>query len=228
MQHKHLILTIVFCTVLCITVYGRIWQDQQVVQQTSSVQKVEEFDVQPYIKQVQQAKSVCIKATEAAKDNAQTLKNATEQYNNKENDIFNNMANARRAQYEAVRFTVTRNCHGETATNSKSFTSHKYQEGDIRISNPNPNEFVMVPGSGQVINVRIKEHHGNGARYENIRQEGQDFIVHLWMRGPCYCNQNSFIDVTLVSQYRYNEATITKLVDADMPALKEKVEEAIK
>lgn len=226
MNKKLLLMATVLFGTLCANVYADVWEDPQgPPQKTVGVPSVNQFDILPYVNQLQQAWN---EFSMAPKDDAQAFKYAFDKYNNRKNAIFNNMANARRAQYAAVRFTASRHCAGDAPSKPKPFGGHEYREGDVRLRNPNPSEFVMIPGSGRVTNVKVDCRNNSSARYENARQEGNDFVVHLWIKGADYHRGGGRIDVTLVAQYRYNDARLNSLTNGDIITLQKKVESYLK
>ena len=213
-------------SLLCLNAYADVWSDPQSAPKLTAGAPA--FDVTPYINQLQQAKNVLDATIKGASDDPNLYNSARAKYENQKQAIFNNMFNARRAQHAAVRFTVTRHCAGDAPAKSKTWGPHKYREGDVRITNPDPNQFVMIPGSGQVTNVKVDNRNGSAARYENARQEGNDFVVHLWIKGPDYHRGGGRIDVDLVAQYGYNNATLDRLTNADMFTFQKQVVDSVK
>ena len=223
-MYRSIVLTgALLISLLCLNAYADVWQDpQSAPQQTVGVPA---FDINPYIAKLRQAWN---EFSNAGKNDAQAFKAAFDQFNNKKNAIFNEMFNARRAQYAAARFTVTRHCAGDAPAKKHAWDGHQYREGDVRITNPDPNQFVMIPGSGQVTDVKVDNRNGSAAKFENARQEGNDFVVQLWIKGPDYRRSGGRIDVTLVAQYRYNDARLNSLTNGDIIQLQKRVEDSLK
>ena len=231
MKQKYLLLTtVILGSLLSTALAARNGLDAQDPQWTmkSPVQDVNRFDIKNEISALLQAKREYDEVIKTAGDDKQKAEAATQQFNNKKEDIFNGLATRRRAQYEQARFEVTRQGHA-WIMDKRVLSSPPYYRIliDYRIDCPKPEEWILIPDSCYWVENEARRTGNSNIRISNSIEEKNGYTVNISGRGPEFRHSKSYIDFTLYALYRYNDATITKLVDADMVRLKERVEEGV-
>ncbi len=231
MKQKYLLLaTVILGSLLSTALAAWSGIDAQDPQWTtkSPVQDVNSFYIKNEISALLQAKRELDETLKTAGDDKQKAEAATQQFNNKKKDIFNGLAARRRAQYEQARFEVTRQGHAWIKDKHRPSAPPYYRIFiDYRIDSPKPDEWILIPGTCFWVENDAKRTGNSNIHISNSIEENNGYTVNIRGRGPEYGRPISYIDFTLYALYRYNDATITKQVDADMVRLKERVEEGV-
>lgn len=192
----------------------------------SPVQEVEKLNINKEISALLQAKEEYDNTLNTAGDDKKKVETAAQHFNNKKEEIFNDLANRRRAQYEQIRFEVT--CLGHAWVMGKKYDRRYYLDVDFRIDCPKADEWMLIPGSCYWVENEVKIRQDGGFyKVRDQREENNGYTVHISMKGPDWNRPKNFIKLTLYALYRYNDATIIKLVNDDMVILQKRIEEGI-